>query len=571
MSISYCIGDMIVTEAMHLVQPLFELALGRHQKGRLREAASAYTRILSIMPSHAASHHMMSVIARQAGQNDLALTALRKAIAAAPRDLQYRHDLLDLLHRLGHTEQQASCLREMCLLWPDHAELHARRGTALREAGQDNEAVECLRTALALAPADADAQCQLGLSLLALGNAAEAAACFAETIRLRPDFAAAHNNLGLALLRLGRFIAAEHSLRESLRLAPDRHVTYVNLGNVLRTLGRIDAAEACLRTALRLQPDYPEAHYSLGSLLMVTGRLAEGWPEMEWRTGCFPQREVPGSAWNGEPLDGRVLLLHADQGFGDAIQFCRYVPALASRENVVLEVPKWLTRLMASLDGAKTIIARDAELPDYSAQCPLIRLPLIAGTTLETIPASVPYLHAEPAAVDAWRQRLAPLTGLRVGLAWAGNPAYPDDHRRSVTLHDLAPLASIPGVVLVSLQKIVPASDEGRPPPPGMTIYDWTPELQDFADTAALIAALDMVIAVDTAVAHLAGALGKPVWLLNRYDTDWRWLLNRDDSPWYPTMRQFRQTQPDGWDAPVQAMRDALSRLAAPYPSSCNE
>jgi tetratricopeptide (TPR) repeat protein len=556
----------IVSEARRvsetLQQSLFDLALGRHQQGRLQQAAATYTRILSLAPAHAGAHAMLSVIARQAGQDTLAVTGLRQAIAAAPRELPYRHDLLDLLHRLGRSAEAEACLREMCLLWPDQASLQLRRGIALRQAGQHAEAADHLRAAVALAPDEVDAHVQLGLCLLALGDPQAAASGFAEAIRLRPETAAAHNNLGLALMRLGRFAAAEQCFHEAMRLAPDRPMSHVNLGNLLRGTARLDAAEACFRTALRLQPDHKEAHYSLGSLLMISGRLAEGWPEMEWRAGCFPQRELPGTAWHGEPLDGRVLLLYSDQGFGDAIQFCRYVPALAQGGNVVLEVPTWLTRLMASLDASGTIVARDAMLPAYDVQCPLSRLPLIAGTTLENLPASVPYLHADAEATAAWRQRLAPLQGLRVGLVWAGNPAYPDDRRRSVPLAALAPLASVPGVVFVSLQKRLGALE--AEPPPGMVLHDWTGELADFADTAALVSALDLVIAVDTAVAHLAGALGRPVWLLNRYDTDWRWLLDRDDSPWYPTLRQFRQTGPDGWDAPVQAMRDALSEACGP-------
>ena len=552
-----------------IAQPLFELALARHQSGQLKQAAVAYTRILSLAPWHAGSHHMLSVIARQAGQDDVAVTALRKAIGAEPRELSYRQDLLDLLHRTGRTDAVASCLKELCLLWPDHAQFHTRRGVALREAGQDGAAAESLRAAIALAPDDIDAHSQLGLTLLTLGDATTAAACFRAAIRLRPDFAAAHNNLGLALLRLGQFAAAEGSLQQSLRLEPDRSMTYVNLGKALRILGRLQESEASLRTALQLNPDNAEAHYSLGSLLMVSGRLTEGWPEMEWRAHCFAQRELAGQEWHGEALRGRKLLLYSDQGFGDAIHFCRYVPALARQENVVLEVPKWLTRLMGTLPGVGTIVARDGDLPAYDLQCPLSRLPFIAGTTLQSVPVSVPYLYAEPTAVAAWQLRLRNLQGLRVGLVWAGNPAYPDDRRRSVTLQDLEPLATLPGIAFVSLQKLLRSDGPAPAVPPGLVLHDWTAELHDFADTAALVSTLDLVISVDTAVAHLAGALAKPVWLLNRYDTDWRWMLDRDDSPWYPTLRQFRQTQPEGWDAPVQAIRHAMARLAeASYRSS---
>ena len=273
--------------------------------------------------------------------------------------------------------------------------------------------------------------------------------------------------------------------------------------------------------------------------------------------------------WRGEDLADKTIFLHSEQGYGDTIQFLRYVPLLASRGGrVILEVPPSLGRLAEQLQGAAQVFASGAVTPAADFFCPLLSLPRAFGTTVATIPGEVPYLAADRAAVAAWRRRLADLEGLRVGLVWAGNPrpnqpgANRIDRRRSVTLGHFANLAEVPGVSFVSLQKGQAAS-QTRSPPPGLLVHDWTDELTDFADTAALIEALDLVISVDTSVVHLAGALGKPTWLLNRFDTCWRWLLNRDDSPWYPTLRQFRQPSPGDWNSVICGVRDALQRLAA--------
>jgi hypothetical protein len=257
-------------------------------------------------------------------------------------------------------------------------------------------------------------------------------------------------------------------------------------------------------------------------------------------------------------LAGKTILLHAEQGLGDVLQFCRYAPLVAAQADVVLQVPGPLVRLLTSLPGRGRIVAEDEPLPEFDLHCPLLSLPFAFKTTLETIPRAIPYLAAAPAAVAAWRDRLVVLSGLRVGICWAGNPVVQSiDGRRSVGLARLAPLGDIAGAHFVSLQKGVAGADAVRPPN-GMTIHDWTDELQDFADTAALIEALDLVITVDTAVAHLAGALGKPVWILSRFDACWRWLDGRDDSPWYPTARLFRQTAAGDWDDVVARVGGAL-------------
>jgi len=276
-------------------------------------------------------------------------------------------------------------------------------------------------------------------------------------------------------------------------------------------------------------------------------------------------RDFPAALWRGEAIGDRTILLHAEQGLGDTLQFCRYAPLMGGAD-VILEVQAPLVRLLSHLPGVTQIVARGDRLPAFDLQCPLMSLPLAFGTTLDTIPAATPYLSADPRLAATWRERLVGVQGFRIGLVWAGEQGvnYPAkavvDRRRSIALKALAPLGEVSGVSFVSLQKGAPAA-QAADPPHGMTLHDFTADLHDFADTAALVVNLDLVISVDTAVAHLAGALGKPVWLLNRFDTDWRWLLNRDDSPWYPTLRQFRQPSPGDWNSAVCAAREALQRL----------
>jgi hypothetical protein len=321
---------------------------------------------------------------------------------------------------------------------------------------------------------------------------------------------------------------------------------------------------------MRLQPEDPGLRVGLGLALLMAGQLEEGWKEFEWRWQTEflirrgPHFSVP--SWNGEAIGDRAILLFADQGLGDALQFCRYVPQIAAcAGRTILAVQPALMRLLSRLPGVSEVIDQGGR-PSVDLWCALMSLPYAVGATLETIPATTPYLTADPADVAHWRARLAGLAGLRVGLCWAGGQfnlgQIQRDRRRSMTLDRLAPLAEISGVQFISLQKGSPAAEAARPPQ-GMKLHDFTEDLHDFTDTAALIDSLDLVISVDTAVAHLAGALGKPVWLLNRFDTDWRWLQNRDDSPWYPTLRQFRQPTPGDWPSVIGRAQDALRLLTA--------
>ncbi|MBN8900549.1 MAG: tetratricopeptide repeat protein, partial [Rhodospirillales bacterium] len=339
-----------------------------------------------------------------------------------------------------------------------------------------------------------------------------------------------------------------------------------NLGLLLQELGQLDEAEAVCRAALDQDPDRIEARVNLALLLLARGDYVEGWRAYESRLllpGAQTRRFLQPQWTGATPPDGRTILLHAEQGFGDTLQFCRYAPLLAAAgARVLLEVPPALVRLAKTLTGVAAVVTAGDPLPPFDLHCPLMSLPVAFGTTLDSIPHSLPYLQADPVQEADWRQALAQVPGRRIGLVWAGSARLDHPHaaaldrRRSVSLAALAPLAAIPACSFISLQLGVAAA---QPSPPGMQLHDPTTHLHDFADTAAVIAALDAVVSVDSAVAHLAGAMGKPVFLLNRFDTCWRWLHGRDDSPWYPTLRQFRQPARHDWATPITQLAQALA------------
>ena len=449
-----------------------------------------------------------------------------------------------------------------------------KRGTRFAARGSYEEALSCYDRALVLDPDNAQGWARRGKMLRLLEYAEEAETSLREALRRQPDLADAHCELARALDCLGRFDEAEASVRTALRLQPQHAVAHCTLAYILGHLGRIpEAIESC-RTALRLSPGHPEWRAFLGRMLLFNGQLQEGWKEFEWRVHAVPNFKLRHLAdvprWKGEPLDQRDILVIADQGFGDTLQFCRYLPQIAAqaKRTIFLAQPP-LTRLLSRLPGRIDIISRTdgiTEGEQLSFWCAVMSLPLCLGTTLDSIPSTTPYLTADPSDIEIWRERLSGLSGLRVGLCWAGGGQVLGqiswDRRRSMSLETLAPLGRVPGIQFVSLQKGPPAAQASNASG-GLTIHDFTEHLGDFADTAALIENLDLIISVDTAVLHLAAALGKPTWLLNRFDTCWRWLQDRDDSPWYPTLRQFRQPTPGNWNDVIGRVSDALERLAA--------
>jgi tetratricopeptide (TPR) repeat protein len=444
-------------------------------------------------------------------------------------------------------------------------------GHALEAAGQLDEAMQCYLDAIRLAPNPARAHLNLGNVLLAKGDLQGALNAFATAIKHKPNYAGAYYNMGNALLGNGQYDEAAASYRQALEIQPDYAEVYCVLGIALKELGQFDGAIASFKRAIEINPDLVEAHLNLGSLLLSQGRYLEAWPEYEARydPNYSGRQSIPPNLpfphWQGEPLDGKSIVIWPEQGFGDEIQFARYFPMLkasnVSRLTLVCKPP--LKTLLENVDGVDAVVpfSEAASLPYHDYWAFPMSLPQHFSTTVETIPAKLPYLTAPPERLNQWRKRLH-MAGLKVGLVWKGNTA-PNPHRSLPGLSTLAPLWSVPGVTFVSLQK-GPGEDEAATPPAGQPILQLGSDILDFADTAAIVAQLDMVICIDTAIAHLAGALNKPCWvLLPAIGIDWRWLHNRTDSPWYPrTMRLFRQMKPTDWSTTIGEVTQALRTWA---------
>ena len=454
---------------------------------------------------------------------------------------------------------------------PGFKEAWINLGLAALTQGRSEEALSCQRQALRLDPDCADAHNNLGMAHYALGHVAEAESCFRAALRLRADHPNATLNLGSTRQILNDVEQAEALFRDALTLGADPARSKSNLALALIEQMRPEEAEMCCREALTLRPGNPEARANLAMALLMMGRMEEGWREYEarWEVEAMggPVAALDRPRWTGQALNGETVLLYAEQGFGDTLQFCRYAPMVAAAGGrVVLVVPKALRRLMTTLDGVAEVLSEeDALVPAFDYHCPLLSLPAAFGTTLATVPGPRSYLRADP---SAWAGFLAGCPGAKVGLVWAGKSRTAQPHaaaidkRRSMRLADMVPLLSVPGCSFVSLQLGPPAA-QLQALPDWAQLHDVSSRLTDWTNTAALIAGLDLVIAVDTAVVHLAGALGKPVWMLNRFDSCWRWLLHRDDTPWYPSLRQFRQTGRGDWDGVIRRVKLALQDWAS--------
>ena len=476
------------------------------------------------------------------------------------------------LHCQGLIQEAEPFYRSALALDPDFKEAWMNLGLVAYKLGRTEEAQACQREALRLDPESPDAQNNLGMIHYSLGRLAEAENCFRAALRLDSAQPNATLNLGAVRQLSGYIDEAEGLFRRALALGVDPVRAKTNLALALMEQVRPQEAEQCCREALAINPASAEARSNLALALLTLGRLQEGWQEYEsrWEVEAMsaPAPAFPQTRWIGQELHGETVLLYAEQGFGDTLQFCRYVPMVAAAGGrVVLVVPKALRRADETLDGVAELVAEDegATLPPFDYHCPLLSLPFAFGTTVETIPAPASYLRADAA---AWSDFLDGLPGLKVGLVWAGKSrtaqphAVAIDKRRSMRLSDMMPLLSVPGCSFVSLQLGPPAA-QMQALPAGAALHDVSGRMRDWADTADLIMGLDLVIAVDTAVAHLAGALGKPVWMLNRHDSCWRWFLGRDDTPWYPSMRQFRQTSRVDWAGVIERVRAALADLSS--------
>ncbi len=436
---------------------------------------------------------------------------------------------------------------------------------ALHRAGRLAEAEAVYRQILAGAPQHPDALHLLGLVAHQQGDSRRAVELIGRAIGLHGNVAALHNNLGEAHRSLGEYPQAIAAYEQALRLDPNFAEAHNNLGTVLQNEGRLDEAVACFDRALIVQGDYANAHYNRARALLAQGNFAAGWPEYEWRWRCAEFRRPPLAQpeWDGSPLAGRRLLVRAEQGLGDTLQFIRYMPIVRrSGAQVACQVQSELVPLLER-SAVGPVLAADAPLREFDVHASLLSLPGLLKTTLDTIPADVPYLAAEPACVERWRAKLSEIDGFRVGVFWQGNPRSPLEPWRSIPLTAFEPIATTPGVRLVSLQKGFGAEQIGAVAD-RFAVFDLGPELDEqggaFLDSAAVLTLVDLLITSDSAVAHLAGALGVPVWVVLPTAADWRWLQARDDSPWYPTMRLFRQQRQGDWSSVMRQVATALSQ-----------
>ena len=495
--------------------------------------------------------------------------------AFSPPALALRPDVLleraGTLCRAGHREQARAICRQILLVQPVNVEALNLLGVTLAEDGLPFEAIEQFENVLRITPHALDAWLNRGLALSQLGFLSEALMSFEQIVARQPNNAVAHHPRVITLFRMGRFEEAL-AIHEQVPELAEMETAANDRGLLLQWSRRADEAMASFDLALTLDPGNADAQFHKGMLMMLKGDLSGGLRLFEARCRQAPLHAYPHShssqswkqpLWLGETsLVGKTIVLYHEQGFGDTLHFCRYA-LLAARAGarVILHVPSPLKEIMGTLPGVSCIVTESDPLPEHDIRCPMVSLPLAFGTTLETIPAAIPYLFADPSRAAVWCDRLAHVPGPRVGLVWGGASRLGDadavaaDQRRSIPLAALAPLASVESCSFVSLQIGSPADQET---PAGMMLHDFTASIEDFADTAALIENLDLIISVDTSVLHLAGAMGKPVWLLNRFDTCWRWFLEREDSPWYPSLRQFRQRESGEWTDVIQRVTQAL-------------
>jgi tetratricopeptide (TPR) repeat protein len=489
-------------------------AMQHHQAGHLSEAERLYHEVLQQQPDQANALYLLGLIAHQNGNLEAAIQWYQKSLAS----------------------------------YPNSAETHNNLGAALQQQGKLERAIVHFQSALRLKPNNPNANINLGVILQQKGNLEAAIARYQKAIRLNPNLPEAHRNLGQALKEQGELEQAISHYQIVLQLIPNYPEASEDLANALQEQGKTGEAIALLDRAIALHPDHDKLRGSRIRAKLISGNLRAGFAEYDsWRLGSMSQpRPFTQPVWDGSDLDGKSILLYAEtgSGLGDTIQFSRYVPLVAQQGGrVIVECQPPLVRLLKQLDGAATVVASGEALPAFDTQASLLSLPHLCNTSLATIPAQVPYLTpTQPTGSSPRSQSSSPR---KIGFVWGGDPDHLNDRDRSCPLNEFRAFLGKPGMMFYSLQKgphsteLLTVSD--------IPIEDLSDRLHDFADTAAVVAELDLVISVDTSVAHLAGAMGKPVWVLLSFASDWRWLMHREDSPWYPTARLFRQSRHNNW------------------------
>jgi tetratricopeptide (TPR) repeat protein len=500
------------------INEALQLALRKHQAGDLSLAATIYTEIIEFQPDNLNALLMLGITYVKLCNYDAAINYFKEAIK----------------------------------INPSFTEAYYNLGNALRDKKQFDDALACYQKVLQLNPSHADAYVNLGIINRIKGIFSEEIICYQKAIEINPNSIEAYYNLGNALLDNEQFNDAAACYQNVIQINPNIIQAYMYLGLIFRITAHLNEALTCYQKVIQLNPDYAEAHWQMANILLLMEDFKNGWKEYEWlwKTEDFKNRKRSFSQppWQGQDIKGLTILLYAEYGFGDTIQFIRYAPLVAKLgATIIVECQKELASLLKSAEGIQNVISHGEPLPDFDIHCSLMRLPIIFDTSLKNIPANIPYITANPILVEKWRNRIQhDDSRLKIGLVWAGI-SMP---RKYCSLEAFAPFGQLKDVTFYSLQK-GKNKDQIKNPPKGMKLIDYTDEFCDFSDTAAFIENLDLVISIDTSVAHLAGAMGKPVWTLIHFVPDWRWFLNREDSPWYPTMRLFRQSALEDWESVI--------------------
>ena len=555
----------------HLAQAIQE-AVELHRTGQLAEAEKRYARVLKTYPGQFDALHLLGVVKHQRGKLGEAYGLITSALKVNPRSADALANLAMVLHALKRDEEALASLDQALALAPDHLEALNNRGNALLALKRPQEAVTSFQRVLELAPRHVEARVNLGNALAALARPEDAIAVYDAAVAMHPRHAGAHFNRGHALGVLGRHGEALAAFDAALTIAPQHTGALINRGLASQALNRLDEAVKNYRAVIAIEPGHADAHFNEALALLTMGELRAGFEKFEWRwkrTGMEGHRRSLGRPlWLGEfPLARKTILLHAEQGLGDTIHFVRYAPLLArTGATVVLEVQPELKDLLGQVEGVAAVVARGDPLPAFDLHCPLASLPLALRTEPATVPAEIPYLTASEDWLAKW-QGLENMPAPRIALAWSGRPTHANDRQRSLALASLAPLVES-SARFVGVQRDLRESDAAVLP--NLPIRYVGDHLDSFTDTAAVLALCDLVVTVDTSVAHLAAAMGRPTWILLPFAPDWRWTLRDEVSPWYPSARLFRQPSPGDWASVIASVKSELGNWVAERGSSAS-
>jgi tetratricopeptide (TPR) repeat protein len=545
------------------IMKAIQSALRYYQNSDLEQAGRVCRDILKKQPKNSDVLHLLGLIYYQERNYSAAISCFKKSLKINPLNAEVHYNLGRTSQQIGEIDD-AICYFQKALEYnPYFVDAYLNLGNIFQDQKDIENAIISYQKVIQINPKFAGAYYNLGVVLQEKELLNEAVSAYQKAIKLNPQYADAYHDLGYVFQMKGQFDQAIECYQKALDLNPDMFDAHNNLGRAYQGQKKINEAIVSYRKAIDMNPDFAEAHCNLSMALLLTGNFRQGWPEYEWRwkLGDGSRDDFHQPRWTGFDITGRTLFLYAEQGFGDTIQFIRYASLAAGRgARVIVKCQKELKSLIEQVKGIEQVITREDPIPVFDFHCPLLSLPLIFDTVLESIPSDIPYIIADQAIIEKWHEKLRNRDSrLKVGLVWSGNPKYKADRIRSLDLMTFLPLAGLRDTTFYSLQK-GKASEQTKNPPDGIDLVDFMDEVTDFAGTAGLIMNLDLIISVDTSVAHLAGGLGKPVWTLLPFSPDWRWMLDREDSPWYPTMRLYRQPSPGDWNPIMDRLVKDLCR-----------